>query len=391
MNKLKALFKKTKLQAGTLTTHKEDTLLQSKGIIPFVKSFKIVFVLMIPVICYYLFFAAPRYVSTITMSVRSSSSDIAPISGLASLVGVNTGAREDVLFLQSYIHSLDMLNILQDSIDIKSLYQKQGLDPFYSLKEESSQEDFLKFFQNRTKIIFDQTSGLLSVEVEGFTQEDAQKIANTILMQSEKFVNEISHKAAREQMAFAEQELLRAKERLSKAQNDLLVFQGRYGVFDPLKQAEAKASLTNEIESKIAQKEAELTTMQSYLNENAPQIIMLKSEIKALNQQLDKESAKIVSSKNSKRLNNLAAKFQDLSIEAKFAQDAYTTSLTSVETTRIESSRKIKQLVIIQGANLPQDSTYPRILYNILTIFVILSLLYGIIKLIVMIIEEHRY
>lgn len=325
------------------------------------------------------------------MSVRSSSSDIAPISGLASLVGVNTGAREDVLFLQSYIHSLDMLNILQDSIDIKSLYQKQGLDPFYSLKEESSQEDFLKFFQNRTKIIFDQTSGLLSVEVEGFTQEDAQKIANTILMQSEKFVNEISHKAAREQMAFAEQELLRAKERLSKAQNDLLVFQGRYGVFDPLKQAEAKASLTNEIESKIAQKEAELTTMQSYLNENAPQIIMLKSEIKALNQQLDKESAKIVSSKNSKRLNNLAAKFQDLSIEAKFAQDAYTTALTSVETTRIESSRKIKQLVIIQGANLPQDSTYPRILYNILTIFVILSLLYGIIKLIAMIIEEHRY
>ncbi|PZT48899.1 capsule biosynthesis protein [Helicobacter valdiviensis] len=391
MNKLKALFKKTKLQAGTLTTHKEDTLLQAKGIIPFVKSFKIVFVLMIPVICYYLFFAAPRYVSTITMSVRSSSSDIAPISGLASLVGVNTGAREDVLFLQSYIHSLDMLNILQDSIDIKSLYQKQGLDPFYSLKEESSQEDFLKFFQNRTKIIFDQTSGLLSVEVEGFTQEDAQKIANTILMQSEKFVNEISHKAAREQMAFAEQELLRAKERLSKAQNDLLVFQGRYGVFDPLKQAEAKASLTNEIESKIAQKEAELTTMQSYLNENAPQIIMLKSEIKALNQQLDKESAKIVSSKNSKRLNNLAAKFQDLSIEAKFAQDAYTTALTSVETTRIESSRKIKQLVIIQGANLPQDSTYPRILYNILTIFVILSLLYGIIKLIAMIIEEHRY
>ncbi|WP_121764208.1 capsule biosynthesis protein [Helicobacter burdigaliensis] len=371
--------------------HKENTLLKTKGILPFFKSFKIVFVLMIPVICYYLFFAAPRYVSTITMSVRSSSSDIAPISGLASLVGVNTGAREDVLFLKDYIHSLDILNILQDSIDIKNLYQKQGLDPFYSLKEDSSQESFLKFFQNRTKIVFDQTSGLLSVEVEGFTQEDAQKIANAILVQSEKFVNEISHKAAREQMAFAEQELSRAKERLSKAQNDLLVFQGRYGIFDPLKQAEAKATLTNEIESKIAQKEAELTTMQSYLNENAPQIIMLKSEIKALKQQLDKESAKIVSSKNSKRLNNLVAKFQDLTIEAKFAQDAYTTALTSVETTRIESSRKIKQLVIIQGANLPQDSTYPRILYNILTIFVILSLLYGIVKLIVMIIEEHRY
>ena len=232
---------------------------------------------------------------------------------------------------------------------------------------------------------------MLKVDVEGFTPQDAQIIANAILKESEKFVNEVSHKAAREQMAFAEKELLKAKERLQNAKNNLLAFQARYGVFDPLKQAEAKASLTNTIESQIATKETELATMQSYLNENAPQIIMLKAEIEALKEQLNKETSKIVSSKNTKRLNDLAAKFQDLTIEAQFAQDAYTVALTSIETTRIESSRKIKQLVIIQGANEPQSPTYPRKLYNIITIFVILSVLYGIIKLITMIIEEHRY
>ena len=80
-----------------------------------------------------------------------------------------------------------------------------------------------------------------------------------------------------------------------------------------------------------------------------------------------------------------------MTIEAQFAQDAYTVALTSIETTRIESSRKIKQLVVIQGANEPQSLTAPRKLYNIITIFLILSVLYGIIKLITMIIEEHRY
>ena len=279
MEKLRLLFQKQK----------------AKKISTILMSFNIVYILMIPVILYYLFIAADRYVSSITLSVRSMNSDIAPVSGLASLVGINTGAREDVLFLQEYIHSLDMLKILDKDIHLKLLYQAQQKDPFFALSEESDQERFLKFYQDRVKVIFDDTSGLLKVDVEGFTPQDAQIIANAILKESEKFVNEVSHKAAREQMAFAEKELLKAKERLQNAKNNLLAFQARYGVFDPLKQAEAKASLTNTIESQIATKETELATMQSYLNENAPQIIMLKAEIEALKEQLNKETSKIVS------------------------------------------------------------------------------------------------
>ncbi len=375
MEKLKFLFQKP----------------QTQKVSTFLKSFKIVYILMIPVILYYLFFAADRYVSSLTLSVRSMSSDVAPSSGLASLIGINAGAREDVLFLQEYIHSLDMLKILDKEVHLRLLYQAQSKDPFFALTPQSSQEDFLKFYQNRTKIVFEDVSGLLKVDVEGFTPQDSQIIANAILKESERFVNEVSHKAAREQMAFAEKELLKAKERLQKAQNALLAFQARYGVFDPLKQAEAKTNLTNTIEGQISTKETELATMRSYLNEDAPQIVMLKSEIDALKEQLNKETSKIISTKNSKRLNDLAAKFQDLTIEAQFAQDAYTLALTSVETTRIESSRKIKQLVVIQGANEPQSPTYPRKLYNLITIFVILSVAYGVIKVITMIIEEHKY
>ncbi|MDE5925391.1 MAG: capsule biosynthesis protein, partial [Helicobacter sp.] len=83
--------------------------------------------------------------------------------------------------------------------------------------------------------------------------------------------------------------------------------------------------------------------------------------------------------------------FQDLTIEAQFAQYSYTVALASIETTRIESSRKIKQLVVIQNASEPQDPEYPKKIYNIITIFVLLSAIYGIVKLIAMIIEEHKY
>lgn len=39
-------------------------------------------------------------------------------------------------------------------------------------------------------------------------------------------------------MQFAEEELLQFKKRYQKAKDELLAFQNKYGVFDPLKQAE---------------------------------------------------------------------------------------------------------------------------------------------------------
>ncbi|EBF5833139.1 capsule biosynthesis protein [Campylobacter coli] len=353
-------------------------------------SFKIVWILMIFVIIYYILIAADRYVSTITMSVKSTTGST-QASGVLSLLTATSNTSEDIKFLQGYIESLDMLKILDEKIHLKELYNEQYIDLFFSLSSSSSIESYLKYYQNRVKVHVDDKTGLLNVEVEGFTPESAHLIAKTIMQESEKFINEISHKAAREQMSFAEEELVKYKERYQKAQNDLIAFQNKYGVFDPLKQAEAKAGLVTQLESDIAQREAKLLTMQSYMNDHAPEIVTLKAEITALKKQLVKERSKISADNSSQKLNDLAAKFQDLTIEAGFAQSAYEAALKAYESARIEALRKIKQLVIVQTPDVPQSAKYPEKIYNILTAFIVLSLIFGVIKFVKMIIEEHKY
>ncbi|EAH7461296.1 capsule biosynthesis protein [Campylobacter coli] len=353
-------------------------------------SFKIVWILMIFVIIYYILIAADRYVSTITMSVKSTTGST-QASGVLSLLTATSNTSEDIKFLQGYIESLDMLKILDEKIHLKKLYNEQYIDLFFSLSSSSSIESYLKYYQSRVKVHVDDKTGLLNVEVEGFTPESAHLIAKTIMQESEKFINEISHKAAREQMSFAEEELIKYKERYQKAQNDLIAFQNKYGVFDPLKQAEAKAGLVTQLESDIAQREAKLLTMQSYMNDSAPEIVTLKAEITALKKQLVKERSKISADNSSQKLNDLAAKFQDLTIEAGFAQSAYEAALKAYESARIEALRKIKQLVIVQTPDVPQSAKYPEKIYNILTAFIVLSLIFGVIKFVKMIIEEHKY
>ncbi|WP_373886109.1 capsule biosynthesis protein [Campylobacter hyointestinalis] len=357
-------------------------------------SFKTVIYIMIAVIFYYTFIAADRYVSEVSLSVKSTdggSSPVSSLSGIASLVGVASSSTEDIKLLQEYIKSLDMLQKLDEKINLRSLYEKQKIDLFFRIYSSTSKESYLKYYRDRIHILFDDKTGLLNVAVEGFSPEDARIISATILEECERFINEISHNIAREQLRFAQGELESAKQKYKDAKNKLLEFQNQYGVFDPQSLAKTKAGFITEIELQISKKETELNTMRSYLNENAPEIVALKAELKANKEQLEKERRKVASNASQDKLNDVVAQFEALYLNLSFAEDVYKTAITAVETTRIEIGRKAKQVVIIQSPYVPDSAAYPKKMYNIITIFVILTLIFGIVRLVRAIVDEHRY
>ena len=354
-------------------------------------AFWIIGVPMLLAVFYYVFLAADRYVSEAKITVRQSGdSAAADVSGIALMMaGVGTGSREETLYLRDYIHSLDMLRHLDAKFKLREAYESRKIDPLFRLYGDTSQEWFLRYYRNRVEVVFDDLTGLLSVRVQAFDPELARQVNAEILAQSERFVNEISHRLAREQMTFAEAEMLKARERLQKAKNSLIAFQNKYKVLDPLTQAQATATLTAQMESEIAHKEAELKTLVGYLQENAPQVALMRNQIAALKSQLDKERAK-VASQNGGRLNTLASEFHNLALEAGFAEDAYKAALTAMETTRIEASRKLKSLVVVETPARPEIAVYPQRLYNLVTLLVILVLVYGITRLVIATIQDHR-
>ncbi|MDR1284861.1 MAG: capsule biosynthesis protein [Campylobacteraceae bacterium] len=339
---------------------------------------------------YYLFFAADRYVSESIISVKQVGESSSNSAGLAAIVGINTNSKEDTLYLREYIHSLDMLKLLEQNIDVRYMYSKEWLDFAYRLYGFMSQESFLEYYQNRVQIVYDDISGLLKVNVEAFEPDDAQNLANEILKQSEIFVNELSHKMSKKQLEFAKIELQKAEDRLSAAKNTLLTFQNRYGIFNPIEQAQSQANLALEFEAELAKKEAELTALLSYIQDDAPQILTLKGEIAALKKQIGKERGR-VATKSNDSTNTLAFEYQTLIVEADFAQGLYKIALGAVEQTRVESTKQIKYLSVIQQPSKPESAKYPRKMYNLITLLVLLFLLYGITKLIQATIEDHKY
>jgi capsular polysaccharide transport system permease protein len=354
-------------------------------------SFWIIVVPLGLALIYLTLIAADRYVSEAKISVKDSGDMTASAAtGIATLLtGANPTSREETLYLMEYIHSLDMLNHLESKLNLRAAYGDEKIDLAYRLWGSTSQEWFLRYYRNRVEVVFDELTGLLTVRVQGFEPEFAQAINREILGQSERFINEISHRLAREQLAFAEGELRQAADRMQAAKGRLLSFQNKHGLFDPLVQAQAGAGLGVQLAAEIARKEAELTAMLGYLQDTAPQVVMRRNEIAALKSQARIEQQKVASG-GGQRLNTLAAQFQSLTLEAVFAEEAYKAALAAVEATRIESGRKIKSLVVIQSPSKPEIAEYPQRLYILATLLVALTLLYGIVRLAIATVKDHQ-
>lgn len=341
---------------------------------------------------YFLLIAADRFVSESTVALQQSSNDASALPGAALLLaGINPPSREETLYLKQYIHSLGLLQQLDAKLKLRQHYEAQKLDLVARLWGDSSQETFRDYYRSRVDVTLDEMSSTLTVRVQGFDAQFAQRLNQAILDESERFVNEMSHRLAREKLGFAETELARAADKLQQAKTELLAFQGKNRLLDPTVQAQASGAMVAELQAAITKNEAELRALRSFLNEDSFQVKALRSQIDATRAQLETERARATGSgRGSDRLGVLAIEYEGLKTKAEFGLDAYKLALGAVENARIDASRKLKNLVVIEPATLPQTAEYPRRAYNLATLLVICLLLYGIARLVIATIREHQ-
>jgi len=337
---------------------------------------------------YYLFIASDKYVSEAKITIKQTGQP--PTSFNIPLFGIgNPVSREDAMYLKAYILSYDMLDYLDKKLNLKKMYQSKDIDFISRLSSDATHEEFLKYYQKHiVKISYDDISSILTIQVFAFKPEDAKMIAEAILEQCERYINGISHKIAREQMNFIEQELAYANQKMQNAKNRLLNFQNTYKVLDPTQEAQASASLVAQLEVQLAQQEAQLRNLLTYLNEDSFQVQALKNQIKSLKEQIEKEKSKMIG--GDRKLNKLLAQYLELKLNVDFATDVYKATLSAFEVTRVEASRKLKNLVIISSPNLPDEALYPKRAYNIALASLLILLFYGITKLVIGVIKEHR-
>ncbi|OJU61288.1 MAG: capsule biosynthesis protein, partial [Acinetobacter sp. 39-4] len=338
-------------------------------------------IVMLPllfIIAYLVFFAQQRFVSQSTLLVKKVGevSNVEASGGLSTLLGVSNTNSEDAHILTAYITSRNMVESLDKKLNLRNAFIAQK-DPVFGLSSKASIEDLVSYFNQRVKVDLDEKTMMMTISSQGFSSKFALLLNQEILKNSESFINDLSQQIAEEQLKFAEKQLHDAKQQLDQSRDTLLEYQNKNQMYDPQAQAQAIATIVASLESNLAQLRTEERTSLSYLNETAPQVVAIRSQIESVQKQIADEKAKLTSP-NTSKLNKSVADFEALKANVDFATDLYKLSLASLEKARLEASRKLKKLVVVSTPELAQDAVYPRKLYLIATYFLILNILFGI-------------
>lgn len=344
---------------------------------------------------FYATMAADRYVSRAVISMRDVSgvSSSASTSSLTSLLGGggNSPAYSDLMYLQTYVYSMDMLKRIDQKLNLRAHYTAPSADFVFRLPAKATDEEFLAYFRNRVAMTHDDLAGLLAFEVQAFDKETAQRIGKAILEESERFTNDYMHRIARERMGFAESQTAETQARLEKAKAEVLAFQVKNKWLDPMSQATANSSLTATLQNTLAQQEAALRAAQSFLSDDSFQVKTLRGQMEATKAQLDVERNRSVSPQNGgAQLAGLTIEYQGLMTRAAFAEDSYKAAIQTLEAARLDTMRKLKSLVVVEPPTVPDEALYPRRLYNLLTLLAVCGMVLTIVHLILATIREHQ-
>ncbi|MEO3990172.1 capsule biosynthesis protein [Pseudocitrobacter cyperus] len=339
---------------------------------------------------YLMIFSQPRYMSESKVAVKRPNEIDNSSLNVGLLLGAsNPSSAEDSLYLKEYINSPDMLMALDKRLNFHQAFSQSGWDVFFHLAGDATTEEFLDYYRSRISIAYDEKSGLLNIQTQGFTPEFAQAFNLAVLKESERFINELSHRISREQMQFAEEELRQTRQRLNESKKQLLAYQNKNNVLDPAASAEAATTLVNTLIAKKIEMEADLRNLLTYLRADAPQVVSTKNAIKALQAQIDEEQSKITAPEG-KKLNSMAVDFEEIKGTVAFDTDLYALALKALEKTRMESARKLKTLSVISSPQRPEESSFPNIPYLLISWLLVCGLLFGTAKLLLGIIEDHK-
>lgn len=115
-------------------------------------------------VLYFGVIASDRYVSRAQIVIKQAD-QIKMLPDTLSMLGIGGSNHEDVLLIQDYLNSPDLIAKLDKELGLKAHYQSHKVDYFSRLSGNVSQEEFVKYYQDHLTLRLDEFSGVLTLSL----------------------------------------------------------------------------------------------------------------------------------------------------------------------------------------------------------------------------------
>lgn len=315
---------------------------------------------------YYLYtIAEDQYASSFGFAVRSEEIDAAQslLGGLSStLTGGNSSSDTDILY--EFIKSQTMVETIDADLDLYALFSRPEQDPVFAFDADGSIEELVEYWQRMVTISYATGSGMLQIKVKAFTPEDAHGVAQAIVTESGRMINELSAIAREDATRYAREDLETAVTRLKNAREALTRFRSETRIVDPNADLQGQMGLLNSLEEQLATAIIELNLLMDTARDNDPRVEQASRRIEVIQSLIEKERAKFgmggtTRMDDGRDYSTLVGEFERLMVDVEYAQESYLAAQTVLDTAQAEAQRQSRYLATFIKPSLPQSSQYP--------------------------------
>lgn len=232
---------------------------------------------------------APRYGSTASFLVRSTDKD--PSQDLFAKIDPaisSTVALDENNAINAYLTSHELVDQLTKNDHLREMLSRRQADfifryPTFWLPD--NKEFLFQRFRWMATAKVDPVSFMTTIEVNAFTPQDAQALAQAMLGYSEALVNRMNERYYQSQIAVIDRYVAEAQKNLDAVEAELKTYRNASGSMDPNLVAQSELSVVQGLTTQLAQTEATISH-ELALKTSSAQLAALRAQAQSYREQI---------------------------------------------------------------------------------------------------------
>jgi capsular polysaccharide transport system permease protein len=344
---------------------------------------------------YFAFIASSQYAAEARFAVRAVEADYGDGEKDGSKgSGVSfsfTASGQNAYIVTSYIRSRAIVDDLNEKLDLREIFRRPEADFWARLKRDASIDELAEYWNSMVTTYIDAPSGIVTLQVRAFRQDDALALGKAVMGLSEMLINRISDRARRDSMKMSEKEVRRTYAETQVALAELHRFRDSAGIIDPAQAATQIGKLLVPLMTEKIQLESELFVASRDLDDTAPTIKALKSRLETTEKQITELKSKLTRTDGAgQTISASLVKFEELELQRQFAEKLYSLAQSDLDRARLRADRQSIYLTVFAPPSFPEESNYPRRVAFPILIFLGLGVVWAIVAMIFASVEDHR-
>lgn len=348
-------------------------------------------IVVVPTLAACLYFglvASDVYESESRFIVRSAEGPQSSVGIGALFKGFSTAGAENIMVVRDYLLSKEVVGAADADLQVRNAYRAGDLlARFPGLLDEDHAEAFYAYFLDRVRLTVDPASSVGVLTVRGFDPDAVHRLNDWMLARATERIDGLNRQIRDDALATAQRELERAQAGLADAEGAVAAYRATAQVLDPERQAGIELQSEQELSGRLVEAEVRLAQVRE-LAPQSPQLPALAAEVKTLRGALARMEATLTGSADSRAATT--ERYQALQLQREMAAATVAAAHEAMIRARVEAERRHMYLEVVSAPSLPDGALYPKRLRNVLATFLLSLMAYGVARLLLSGIREHR-